>query len=395
MEHNPRVIELAGLPRAVRHMTDMDESQAQVADRLALRARRAIRLDAVEPEAAEILQQEAQALGIVVLDGVSGTQSAAPRLLVADEETLRRLGAIMESRDERGLGAAIRATLTSYGRTGFFIPFADGERLDIENRTLVMGIVNVTPDSFSDGGHLKDVAAAIDAASRMSEQGADIVDVGGESTRPGAVPIPMEEELRRVIPVIEAIKREISVRVSVDTTKLRVARQAIDAGADMVNDISAFSDPGMLQLLRDSRVPVIVMHMRGSPRTMQQDTRYVDLMSSLVGFLRKTLAKAAAGGIPDDKILVDPGLGFGKSAAGNLQILRELPTLRSVGRPVVVGVSRKSFIGTVLDLPVGERLEGSLAAAALAAWQGAHVVRAHDVGPTVRVVRMVQAIRSA
>jgi dihydropteroate synthase len=170
---------------------------------------------------------------------------------------------------------------------------------------------------------------------------------------------------------------------------------AIDAGADMVNDISAFTDPGMLRLLRDARVPVIAMHMRGTPRTMQQDTRYVDLMSSIVGFLRNAVQKAVAAGVSDDKILVDPGLGFGKSAAGNLQILQELPTLKSVGRPILVGASRKSFIGTVLDLSVTERLEGSLAVAALAAWQGAHLVRAHDVAETGRVVRMVDAIRNA
>ena len=183
------------------------------------------------------------------------------------------------------------------------------------------------------------------------------------------------------------------MRVSIDTTKARVARQAIDAGADLVNDVSGFAEPAMIAVVRDTHVPVVVMHMRGTPRTMQQDTSYVDLLSSVVGFLRKRVEKALAAGVADDKILVDPGLGFGKSAAGNLQILRELPTLRSVGRPILIGASRKSFIGTALDLPVGERLEGSLGVAALAAWHGVHVVRAHDVAATRRVTRMIDAIR--
>jgi len=193
--------------------------------------------------------------------------------------------------------------------------------------------------------------------------------------------------------VIRAIKRELRIRLSIDTMKANVARVAIEAGADLVNDVSAFSDPAMLAAVRDARVPVVLMHMRGTPRTMQEDTEYGDLLSSIVGFLRKTVERAVAGGIAGDKILVDPGLGFGKSAAGNLRILRELPTMRSVGRPLVIGASRKSFIGAALDLPVSERLEGSLAIAALAAWQGAHVIRAHDVAATKRTTRMIDAIR--
>jgi len=265
--------------------------------------------------------------------------------------------------------------------------------MDLTHETRVMGILNVTPDSFSDGAALPSPEGAVEAAARMADDGADFVDVGGESTRPGAASVTEDEEVRRVVPVIQAIKRELRLRVSVDTMKSSVARLAIEAGADLVNDVSAFSDPAMLAVVRDARVPVIVMHMRGTPRTMQQDTGYVDLLSSVVGFLRKSVERAVAAGIVDDKILVDPGLGFGKSAAGNLQILRELTTLRSVGRPLVIGASRKSFIGAALDLPVGERLEGSLAVAAHAAWQGAHVIRAHDIAATKRTTRMIDAIR--
>jgi dihydropteroate synthase len=395
VEHNPRVIELSQLPRSIRGMSDVDEPAAVAADRLSARQRRAIRLDAVDPDDARKLEQEAQALGVVVLDGLPGSGGNAARFLVADEETLKRLGAVLESRGLKALGAALRTTLAAYQRTSFTLAFPDGERMDLASETRIMGIINVTPDSFSGGSTIVPPAQAVEAAAAMVDEGADLVDVGGESTRPGAAAVPEDEEVRRVVPVIEAIKRELSVRVSVDTMKARVARLAIEAGADMVNDVSSLSDPAMASVVRDLRVPLILMHMRGTPRTMQADTEYVDLLSSLVGFLRKRVERAIAAGVADDKIVVDPGLGFGKSAAGNLRILRELPTLRSVGRPILVGASRKAFIGTALDVPVAERLEGSLAVAALAAWQGAQIVRAHDVAATKRVTRMIDAIRTA
>jgi dihydropteroate synthase len=280
-------------------------------------------------------------------------------------------------------------------RAEFTIGFADGGTLALGRRTAVMGVLNVTPDSFSDGGLHFDPARALAAAVRMAEGGADLIDVGGESTRPGAAPVDEAEETRRVVPVIEAIKRELSVRVSVDTMKASVARRAFDAGADMLNDISALGDPEMLPLLRERRAPAVLMHMRGTPATMQSDTRYDDLVGSVVGFLEERVARASAGGIADDKILVDPGVGFGKAAAGNLSILRELSALEAVGKPILIGASRKSFIGAVLDLPADDRLEGSLAVAAFASAQGAHVIRAHDVEETVRVVRMIDAIRDA
>jgi len=393
VEHNPRVIELSQLPRAIRGMSDVDEPAAVAAERLSARVRRALRLDAVDPDDARKLEQEAQALGVVVLDGLPGSGGSAPRFLIADEETMKRLGAVLESRGLKALGAAVRTTLAAYQRVSFTIAFPDGGRMDLAAETRVMGILNVTPDSFA-GGSSASTARAVEAAAQMVEDGADLVDVGGESTRPGADAVPEDEEIRRVVPVIEAIKREMSVRVSVDTMKARVARLAIEAGADMVNDVSSLSDPAMASVVRDARVPLVLMHLRGTPRTMQQDTEYVDLLSSVVGFLRKRVDRAAVAGVADDKIVVDPGLGFGKSASGNLRILRELPTLRSVGRPILVGASRKSFIGTALDLPVTERLEGSLAVAALAAWQGAQFIRAHDVAATKRVTRMIDAIRT-
>jgi dihydropteroate synthase len=271
--------------------------------------------------------------------------------------------------------------------------FADGGVLALGRQTRVMGVINLTPDSFSDGGKHADPEAAVDTAAAMVEDGADLIDIGGESTRPGAAPVGIAEETTRIVPAIERIKRRLRVRVSVDTTKAAVARRALDAGADLINDISAFRDPGMLDLLRERGAPVVVMHMRGTPQTMQRDTEYEDLVWQVADFLRERVQTAVAAGISDDKIVVDPGIGFGKSSAGSLLILRLLPALIRVGRPILIGASRKSFIGESLNLPVGERLEGSLAVAAFASAQGAHVIRAHDVAATVRAVRMIDAIR--
>lgn len=281
-------------------------------------------------------------------------------------------------------------------RREFTLRFADGQCLTLGRRTAVIGVLNVTPDSFSDGGRHLEPEAALARAAAMAEAGADLIDVGGESTRPGAEPVAAAEETARVVPVVLAIKRELGLRVSLDTSKAEVARRALDAGADLVNDVSALGDPAMLPLVVERQVPLALMHMRGTPRTMQRDTAYADLLGSISGFLLERIAHATAAGLGDDKILVDPGLGFGKSASGNLLILGRLREFGvALGRPVLVGASRKSFLGTLFDLPVSDRLEVSLAVAAYASAQGAHVVRAHDVRETVRVVRTIDAIRES
>ena len=231
-------------------------------------------------------------------------------------------------------------------RAAFTLRYADDETLELGPRTAVMGILNVTPDSFSDGGKHLHAGQALRAAAGMLEAGVDIVDVGGESTRPGAEPVNEAEELRRTIPVIEALKREFGARVCVDTTKAAVARAALDAGADMVNDVSALREPEMLPLLCRRKAPVVLMHMRGSPRSMQRDTRYDDLLGTILEFLGERVERAISAGMSSDRILVDPGIGFGKSAAGNLSILRQIPELAAVGQPILIGASRKSFIGS-------------------------------------------------
>ncbi len=267
-------------------------------------------------------------------------------------------------------------------------------------RTYIMGILNVTPDSFSGDGLLTQagedevVDLAVARAREMVEGGADLLDVGGESSRPGSDPVPLEEELRRVIPVIARLSREVDVPLSIDTYKAEVARQAIAAGASMVNDISALRfDPEMARVVARAGVPIVLMHMKGTPKTMQQEPHYEDVMAEIIEFLRERIAFALSAGIKRGQIIVDPGFGFGKTVAHNLEILRRLGEMRVLGCPILIGTSRKSTIGKVLgDLPVEERLEGTAATVALAIAAGADFVRVHDVRPMARVARMTDAI---
>ncbi|HEX9775563.1 MAG TPA: dihydropteroate synthase [Actinomycetota bacterium] len=270
-------------------------------------------------------------------------------------------------------------------------------RLPVSERTLVMGIVNVTPDSFSDGGSFLDSAAAIEHGLSMVEQGADVLDVGGESTRPGAEPVPEAEEIRRVVPVIEGLSQALSgsasVPISIDTTKSAVARAALAAGASIVNDVGAArADPAMLDLVAEREVPIVLMHMQGEPRTMQANPTYGDVVADVKAFLAGRARAAVEAGVPAGRILVDPGFGFGKTLEHNLTLLRRLGELTDLGYPVLVGTSRKSFIGAALDLPVEDRLEGTAATVALAVANGASVVRVHDCGPMRRIAGMVDAV---
>lgn len=260
--------------------------------------------------------------------------------------------------------------------------------------TLVMGVLNVTPDSFSDGGRFLDHEAAVAHGLRMAEEGAAILDVGGESTRPGSDAVTVEEELVRVLPVIKRLAAEVEVPVSIDTRKPEVAGAALDAGAVLVNDVSGAREPGMLEVVAASSAGLVLMHMLGEPKTMQVEPRYEDVVGEVRAYLADRLEGATAAGIPRDRLAVDPGLGFGKTYEHNLELMRRIDAFLELGVPVVVGPSRKSFIGTALgDAPVEERLEGTIGAAAWMAARGAHVVRVHDVGPVARALRVVDAIR--
>jgi dihydropteroate synthase len=262
-------------------------------------------------------------------------------------------------------------------------------------RTLVMGVLNVTPDSFSDGGRFAGVSAAAEAGMALVSDGADLLDIGGESSRPGAVPVSAEEEIRRVIPVLLALRAAgCPVPVSVDTCKSVVARAALEAGADIVNDITALRDPEMISVVRDHGAGAILMHMRGGPRTMQAAPIYRNVAEEVDAFLRGRLEAVVAAGIGAERIALDPGIGFGKTAEHNLRLLADLPRPDSPARPWVLGISRKSLVGAVTGRPAGERGAGSLAFAVYGALRGASILRAHDVKETCDAVRVADTMRA-
>jgi len=250
----------------------------------------------------------------------------------------------------------------------------------------------VTPDSFSDGGQYLQMDAALRRAEIMVAQGAALVDVGGESTRPGAAPVSVQEELDRVLPVVERLARELPVPISVDTSKPELMRELARAGAGLINDIRALQMPGALAAVAASGLPVCLMHLRGEPITMQRGPVYADVVAEVRDYLAARVGACEAAGIARERILVDPGFGFGKTLAHNLQLLRHLNQFTDLAAGVLVGISRKSMIGALLDMPVGERLVGSLAAATIAVWRGARVVRAHDVRETVQALRVCAAV---
>lgn len=268
-----------------------------------------------------------------------------------------------------------------------------GKTLDL-SRPHVMGILNVTPDSFSDGGNFFRRQDALRRAGQMVEEGATLIDVGGESTRPGAAEVTVQEELDRIVPVIEALVAELPVPVSIDTSKPEVMREAVRAGAGLINDVYALRREGALEAASQLEVPVCLMHMQGEPRTMQHTPYYSDVVAEVTTFLGERLCACEQGGIARERILVDPGFGFGKTLEHNLALMKHLDSVSALGVPLLVGVSRKSMIGAVLDEPVQRRLFGSISLAALATWLGASIIRVHDVKATVDAVRMVAAVRN-
>ena len=262
-------------------------------------------------------------------------------------------------------------------------------------RPLVMGILNTTPDSFSDGGQFNVTSHALDHALQMISEGVDIIDIGGESTRPGAHPVSVEEELQRVLPVIDAIREQSDVAISIDTSKVEVMNAAIRAGADMVNDVNALRAQGAIEACAQLAVPVCLMHMQGEPRVMQKSPQYNNVVEDIKFFLQQRIDVCVQAGIKKQHILVDPGFGFGKTIEHNLSLLKHLHALQAMNFPVLVGLSRKSMLGAVLNAEVGDRLYGGLSAAVLAYTKGAHIFRVHDVKPTVDALKICQAVSNA
>jgi len=266
---------------------------------------------------------------------------------------------------------------------------------DLSQRTLIMGALNVTPDSFSDGGHFFDREKAIEEGLRLAQGGADILDIGGESTQPGAKPLDAEEEIRRVIPLIRTLVQKIDIPISVDTRKASVAEKALETGAEMINDISALRfDERMAEVVARWKVPVVLMHMRGNPETMQLDTHYDDFLGEILSFFRERVAFAESRGIPADQIVLDPGIGFGKSLEEqhNLILLKYLQNFKVLEKPLLIGTSRKAFIGKILGLPPQEREEGTMATVAVAILNGVNIVRVHEVERMRRVVQVTDAV---
>lgn len=357
----------------------------------------AVKIDGLSTAAANILKQTAMGCGgdcAVNRAIVSGRVSRTNAVLFV---TMRQLPVLMErlASQPKCVARLVPELVEMSGRllrTARTIRLGR-KRVDLGRRTHVMGILNVTPDSFSDGGRFLEPSTALDHAIAMAEEGADFIDIGAESTRPGARSVPPKEQLARLLPVLRAVKKRVRTPISVDTTSAAVARAALGEGADMVNDVSALAgDKRMPAVVARAAVPCILMHMKGRPRTMQEHPEYADLMAEVTGFLAAALKRGEAAGIERTQMLVDPGIGFGKTVVHNLEILRRLAELESLGAPIMVGPSRKRFIGVVSDSPPGERLEGTIAACVLAASNGANVLRVHDVKPVMKALKLADAV---
>lgn len=359
----------------------------------------AIKLEGVSSPAANILKQEMLSLGgeaAILREALTDPKAKGNVVLMGTLRQLRELARKLKPQPFglSALAADLPRLLADIERTEFVIPTAKGE-LVLKERPLLMGIVNVTPDSFYDGGRFAETGAAVAQALKLVDEGADLIDIGGESTRPGSDPVPVDEELRRVIPVIAELAGKISVPISIDTRKSEVARQALAAGAAMVNDVSALGyDPDLAAAAAAAKAPLILMHIQGTPKDMQANPHYEDLFGEIIAFLRERMERAIAAGVSEELILVDPGIGFGKTVAHNLELIRDLWRLRSLGRPIVLGHSNKSFIGQVLKVEKEDRAEGSAAAAVAGVLAGAHILRVHEVKYHRRFVEMAAAIRA-
>ena len=268
-----------------------------------------------------------------------------------------------------------------------------GREIVCGQKTLIMGILNATPDSFSDGGKFQTLELAVARGLQMAAEGADIIDIGGESTRPGAQPVSAEEEIRRTIPLIAELQKQPRCLISIDTRKADVARAAVAAGADIINDVSALADPGMAAVAAETGAGLVLMHMLGTPETMQNNPQYADVVSDVRNFLEERIAFAVARGVALEQITLDPGIGFGKADEHNLALLKGIPVLTALGRPVLIGASRKGFIGRMLGGKPDERLAGSLAVAGFAVLRGAHILRVHDVKESCDAARLVDKLR--
>ncbi len=358
---------------------------------------RVLLLEGVKIYIANILKQTMLSFGgdVAVHRGViAGSVDYSDCVLMGDLRHYRKL--VEKLHVQPGMSAVVELIISQVFGQRTTLELKLGSRLERWEMTpVIMGILNVTPDSFSDGGAHPDPDAALAHALAMIDAGAQIIDIGGESTRPGAAEVPPEVELKRVIPVIERLAAASPVPISIDTRKFPVARRALDAGACLINDVQALSDPGMMALAAESGAGVALMHMRGTPATMQADTAYGDVVSEVYDFLEARIDACVEAGIARESIVIDPGIGFGKDLAGNLSLIKHIGEFRSLGAALMLGHSRKSFIGLTLGAPVDEREEGTDAVSAWAALEGVDIIRVHDVKRAARVRAMLNAIRES
>lgn len=353
-----------------------------------------LKLNSISNINANILKQEMLSLGAdaaIARGSLTGTVKKTDCLLMG---TLAQFSDLSRKINKQPFGLnTISKDLTlaikNYRTEDFDLKFKS-RGLRLSRRTLIMGVLNLTPDSFSGDG-MTSVPEAVDLAKRLEKDGADIIDVGGESSRPGARPVTLKEELRRTIPTIKALAKKIKVPVSIDTSKAEVARQALDNGAQMINDISGLRDERMAKVAAKHKAAVVLMHMKGNPRTMQRHPKYASLMEEITQYLRNAIERAQDAGIEKDRIIIDPGIGFGKTVKDNLAILNNLSEFKILGRPILIGTSRKSFIGKILDAGPKERIFGTVSSCVIAARNGAHMIRTHDVREVSQALRILDA----
>jgi dihydropteroate synthase len=358
-----------------------------------------LRVEGIDPRTANLLKQEMLSVGgDAALDrrGLDCSTPSTDAILIGTQKQFEKLTSKLEQYPAlQSLGHSLKETLKNISKTHYTIRCRK-RTFKLGKQTLLMGVLNVTPDSFSDGGLFLDREKAIAQGLKMVEEGADLIDIGGESTKPGSKPLGLEEELRRVIPVIEALVKEVDVPISIDTYKSTVAKKAIEAGAKMINDISGLNfDPDLAQVAAKEDVPLVLMHIRGTPETMQKDVHYESLFSEILQYLRESIQRAESAGLDPGQIIIDPGIGFGKTLEDNLLIIKNLQEFRILGKPILLGTSRKTFIGKILHAEVTERLEGTLSSIAIGVLNGAHIIRCHDVLQAKRVIAVADAIRLA
>ncbi|MBU4314415.1 MAG: dihydropteroate synthase [Actinobacteria bacterium] len=358
-----------------------------------------LKIKGINPLAANILKQEMLARGGDVVTSRDSLMETGGKTDVIVQGTIKSIKSLIGKIKQQPFGLkALSGDLESY------IEKLDKNRkrkeliigkkeFNLDEDVLMMGILNVTPDSFYDGGYYFEKDKACRRAETIVKEGAHIIDVGGMSTRPGSLPVSLEEEVKRIIPVIEYISKNYDILVSADTYRSEAARRAIDAGAHIINDISGFSmDSNMVKVIAEGDVSVVVMHIKGTPENMQKNPEYEDVVDEIYDYLEDRTNMAINSGIKPEKIIIDPGIGFGKTLEHNLEILNKINEFKMLGYPVMVGASRKSFIGNILDLPAGERLEGSLAAAVCSVINGINILRVHDVAETIRTVKIAKRI---